>query len=74
MRFEEALKAMREGKRVRCEDYRIFYVDEWEDIREDNPFTGAVDYPASFISTEIMSENWEIVDDRFNREMEEWRA
>lgn len=63
MKFEKALKAMREGKKVKCDDHRLFYIDEWEDICEDNIFIGEVGYPATFTSCEIMSENWEVIDD-----------
>lgn len=63
MRFEEALKAMRKGKRVKIYNSRIFYIDKWDDIREDNLHEGYANYPAEFLGSDIMSEDWEVVDD-----------
>ena len=63
MRFEDALKAMREGKKVKIYNSRIFYIDKWGDIREDNLHVGYVNYPAELSGSDIMEEDWEIVKD-----------
>ena len=59
MKFEEALKAMRDGKKVKLNDY-IYFIEEktiWKHhIDNDFNLLGHLYYD------EIMSENWEIVD------------
>lgn len=72
MKFEEALKAMREGKKVSKKDrfYSRYFVDAlyidngclmWHCVDDE-------DYPVDdcdegLASTDIMSEDWEIVDE-----------
>ena len=60
MRFEEALKAMREGKKVKLGDY-IYFIEEktiWKHhIDNDFKLLGHLYYD------EIMSEDWEIIND-----------
>ncbi len=59
MRFEEALKAMREGKKVKLGNY-IHFIEEktiWKyHIADDFKLLGHLYYD------EIMSEDWEIVE------------
>lgn len=63
MKFEKVLEGMREGKRARCNDSDgIFYIDKWGDIRGDYPDMGEKDYPATFTSIEILSEEWEFTE------------
>lgn len=61
MRFEEALKAMREGKKVSLYG-RIYRIDEQSDLvylSSDGDYWDTV-----FISGwDILSEDWEVVDD-----------
>lgn len=60
MRFEEALKAMREGKKVKLGNY-IYFIEGktiWKHHVDDNfKLLGHLFYD------EIMSEDWEIVDE-----------
>lgn len=60
MKFEEALKAMREGKKSKLGNY-IFYIEEntvWKHrIDDDFKLLGHLSYK------EFLSEDWEIVDD-----------
>lgn len=63
MRFEKALEGMRKGKRARCNDSDgIYYIDKWGDVRVDYPDRGERNYSAFFNSIEIMSEEWEFVE------------
>lgn len=59
MRFEEALKAMREGKKVqkRTLTYRLDELDNGSNCL-------MVEYPIDNLSKDdILSEDWEVVDD-----------
>lgn len=59
MRFEEALKAMREGKKVKkgALTYRL-------DILDNGASCLIVEYPIGNLSTnDLLSEGWEIADD-----------
>ena len=60
MKFEEALKAMRESKKIKLGDY-IHFIEEniiWKHhINNDFKLLGHLYYD------EIMSEDWEIVDE-----------
>ena len=60
MKFEEALKAMRESKKIKFGDY-IHFIEEniiWKHhINNDFKLLGHLYYD------EIMSEDWEIVDE-----------
>lgn len=61
MRFEQALQAMRKGKKVKTKNgLAIFYIDGDNIIEEwtDNGYTTAI-----FNSTMILLEDWEIVDE-----------
>lgn len=71
MRFEEALKCMREGKKVVNEfglhtDYmEVLYIDD-EDLTSDRYEDGYLvdkDIPVTLSSIDIMSEDWEVEDD-----------
>ena len=62
MRFEEALKWMREGKKVRQKCYPQFIY--W--IEEDKIFEihrGWMDEAKYFEPFEILAEDWEVVDE-----------
>lgn len=60
MKFEEALQAMREGKKVKLGDY-IYFIEEktiWKHyINNDFKLLGHLYYD------KIMSEDWEVVDE-----------
>ena len=71
MKFEDALKAMREGKKVVNEfglhaDYmEVLYIDD-ENLTSDRYEEGYLvdkDIPVTLSSIDIMSEHWEIVDE-----------
>lgn len=71
MKFEEALKAMREGKYARL-DNREFKIDECGDLvelLEDFEYNSEYDTDfwywslATLETYDIMSEDWEVVDD-----------
>lgn len=71
MRFEEALKAMREGKKVANEfclhtdREDVLYIED-EDLLSDVYEDGCLvdqHIPVLLSSLEIMSEDWEIVDE-----------
>ena len=57
MKFEDALKAMREGKKTRLYD-RVYYIKD-DEIRVDWD-TGEKEYPVALVSGEILSEDWEM--------------
>ena len=59
MKFEEALKAMREGKKVqkRTLTYRL-------DVPDNGATCLIVEYPIDRLSTnDIIAEDWEVIDD-----------
>lgn len=60
MKFEDALKAMREGKKVTFYGH-IYYIQNGE-VRMDWS-TGERDYPVTLNGNDILSEDWEIVDE-----------
>lgn len=69
MRFEEALKAMREGKKVKLSSEgleTIFWIKN-EDIISESFYDGEREYDQEashwLITEEILSEDWEIVND-----------
>ena len=58
MRFEEALKAMREGKTVKRKDYPFEFT-----IKEVLCVNGSCDYAKiEFNAIDIMSDKWELVE------------
>lgn len=67
MRFEEALKAMREGKEVvYCEE--IYFIDDENSLRRyQTDVDGILDTETSWYAClygdDILSEDWEIVED-----------
>lgn len=63
MKFEEALKAMREGKKVTQNGILIYYLNQYYEIRQDDIFTGEVDYPVVFTGIDIMLNDWKVIDD-----------
>ena len=69
MKFEEALKAMREGKKAKLsfgEMETIFYIKDEDIISEsfcDNERECGPEASHWLIPEEILSEDWEIVDD-----------
>lgn len=60
MGFEVALKAMKEGEKAMLYD-NVYYIKDG-DIRVDW-YTGEEDYPVMLNGDEIMSEDWEIVNE-----------
>ena len=67
MRFEQALQAMREGKRVKLADYNTRYCIVYGSIWEEsiNPL-GNVYYAggiADLSCYKILAEDWEVVED-----------
>lgn len=65
MRFEEALKAMRKGKKVRCPSLskNIFYFARWTQTFYIKECVGN-SYPTySFGISLILATDWEIVND-----------
>ncbi len=61
MKFEDALKIMREGKPVRLGSCRCgFIIDVMPDYKTIINQDGKV---VSFVGVDIMSEDWEIVED-----------
>ena len=67
MRFEEALKAMREGKKVKYHE-EIYFIDEDEDtLRRYQEEDGILDTETSWLAClyggDILSEDWEVVKD-----------
>jgi hypothetical protein len=67
MRFEEALKAMREGKEAKRPIYNVVYVVVNNEIRYRHSFgipSESYEFGLTAISTkDIMAEDWEIVDE-----------
>lgn len=68
MRFEEALKAMRDGKNAKFEGETYFIDDEntlvkYPEDDADGFRDESVTVVAVLYGDEIMSENWEIVDE-----------
>lgn len=67
MRFEEALKAMREGKRIMKKDLPVYKYDivdgkiwkEYPDFMDNIIYVPNV----AFACSDILSEDWEIVDE-----------
>ena len=59
MRFEKALKAMREGKKVRCGYYT--YKIEGNILKSKRD--GSNTWFGGTMAFDVMSEKWEIVDD-----------
>lgn len=58
MRFEEALKAMREGKRVKLEEEPIYYIEDNTIIES----WGNIGEVSTLLNPEkILSEKWEVV-------------
>lgn len=66
MRFEEALKAMREGKKVAYRE-EIYFIGDEGDVRRYQIDDGILDTETSWYAClygyDIMSEDWEIVDE-----------
>ena len=67
MKFEEALSAMREGKRVTRKSSALILGENTYYFIEDNivwHFTGIskTNYDCPFTQKEILAEDWEIVD------------
>lgn len=61
MKFEEALQAMREGKSVRLGKCQCgFIIDEYPNYKAIINISGDI---VKFNSCDIMSEDWEIVDE-----------
>lgn len=59
MRFEEALKAMREGKKVKSKYTPVLWLEDGELWHDEDWVT--FNYP--YVSTgDILSEDWEIVE------------
>jgi hypothetical protein len=60
MRFEEALQAMREGKRVKLEEEPIYYIEDSTIIES----WGNIGEVSTLLNPEkILAEDWEIVDE-----------
>ena len=58
VKFEEALKAMREGKKVRLPDWQ-----KKEHIRREHQLVGEDGHTMCSLETEwVLSEDWEIVE------------
>lgn len=60
MKFEDALKAMREGKKAKLQDGTYYLKDG--DIRVDWA-TGEKQYPLALVADEVLSEDWELVEE-----------
>ena len=59
MKFEDALKCMREGKKVTIKGYDVFYF-----VFNDKIYDVAFDKEnATFDESELLAEDWEVVDD-----------
>ena len=66
MRFEQALQAMREGKKVKRPIYDVVYVISNNEIRYRHTFGKCEVYEFGFNAienTDILAEDWEIVDE-----------
>jgi hypothetical protein len=63
MKFECALKAMREGKKVTLWYNQVFYIKDGE-LRVDDISSGEVDYPVLLDGNDILADDWEVVDER----------
>ncbi len=59
MKFEDALKTMRDGKKVKLQD-GTYYLKNG-DIRVDWA-TGEKQCPLALIADEVLSEDWEVVE------------
>lgn len=71
MKFEDALKCMREGKKVvngfglHTDWFDVFYIED-ENLTSDRYEDGYLvdkNIPVLLVGVEIMSEDWEVVDD-----------
>ena len=60
MRFEEALQAMREGKKVKLEEEPIYYIEDSTIIES----WGNIGEVSTLLNPEkILAEDWEIVNE-----------
>lgn len=68
MKFEEALKCMREGKKVKYEE-SIYWIDEENEVvcylydYDDNYLDDSVVHIACLYGDDLMSEDWEIINE-----------
>ena len=70
MKFEEALKTMREGKKVVCEEtagadwYDVFYIKDnrLTSDRYDEGELSEEEVPVMLDDFQVMSEDWEVYD------------
>ena len=74
MKFEEALKAMREGKKVVYRE-EIYWIDDENDIvryefdDDDGFLDTSIIHLASFFGRDIMSKDWLILSDELDRQI-----